>query len=309
VICHKLKNEETSQTADQLTNQKTSQAQVEHPKLMPVKLQNINSICGSCHDNLTKASGNKIAKESLHQHSVFKKNTCVECHNPHSSKFPDLTKLQPKYELCLSCHKDIAKNQLDSHNHKIEKMNKGCLSCHEAHFSTNAKLLLKDNISQVCVKCHKKEMKDFASGTVHEPVQKGECYSCHQVHGSKKEFLVEKEYSSNLYESFDLLKLDLCFKCHKPELATERQTTTATNFRNADLNLHFMHLSGQKKQRTCRACHEVHSSHQEKLILSSFKYKEYELPLNYIKTKQGGKCATVCHQEKSYHREKAIKNE
>jgi predicted CXXCH cytochrome family protein len=197
-------------------------------------------------------------------------------------------------------------------------MEKGCLSCHSPHSAPNAKLLVKVP-PELCLSCHDKEIhekeetipsiKGFFVGHVHAPVSKGECYKCHQIHGSKADFLLQKSYSPSLYDPFTTSNFELCFQCHKKALAETRNTTTDTNFRNGDLNLHALHLANQSKQRTCRACHEIHSSTQARLIRDAFTYKDIQLPIQYTPSDQGGKCATACHHDMIYNRDKAFKNE
>jgi predicted CXXCH cytochrome family protein len=305
-ICHKPKWNET----------KSLKSGEQHPVLVTPTGEGINQVCLTCHDDL----GSSLKKKSMHAHSAIEKKGCIGCHDPHGSKFSHLTKEKSNFELCLSCHKDVGEAQKNSLHHRIQKMENGCLSCHEAHVAKNNKLLVKEDIAATCLKCHQKSMSiegrtigeasGFLMGTsVHAPVKKGECLSCHNVHGSQKDFLLVKEYSVHSYEPFNNLEsTELCFKCHKTELALSRQTSTATNFRNGEQNLHYAHLVGQRRQKTCQACHQVHSGPNPNLIRSSFFYKENELPLKFTKEAQGGKCATACHQQMTYNREKAFPN-
>ena len=297
VICHNVKSEG-----------------VGHPKLVPIDLPNINSVCLKCHDNLMTATG---SHGSIHP--AIEKNTCLGCHEPHSSEFPHLTKENPKFELCLNCHKDMAEKQKSATHHKIDKMENGCLTCHSPHFSANQKLLIKSNPAELCMTCHEKEihvgerviasMSGFSSGHGHAPFVKGECFKCHQIHGSTVPALLQKTYSPNLYDNFSTDNFELCFQCHKKTLATAQTTTTETSFRNGDLNLHVLHLANQKKQRTCRSCHDVHSTVQPKLIRQTFTYKDFQLPIQFTQMDNGGKCATACHHDMVYNRTKAFKNE
>jgi predicted CXXCH cytochrome family protein len=299
VICHKVKAEGGR-----------------HPKLVSIDKAKINQVCLACHDNLllAKKHGSKIFK-----HSAIEQETCLGCHDPHGSKHQHLTKEDSKMALCLTCHKDMASQQKNAVHHKIGAMAKGCLSCHNAHVADNARLLVKSSPAQVCLSCHDKEIHtkerviasaaNFTAGHVHAPVAKGECSKCHTVHGSPNHALLAKTYSPNLYESYSSNNYELCFQCHKERLAETRMTTSETSFRNGDLNLHALHLATQKKQRTCRACHDVHSSQQAKLIRQSFVYQDYQLPIQFTISEKGGTCATACHHEMTYNREKAFKNE
>ncbi|MGZ3721885.1 MAG: cytochrome c3 family protein, partial [Bdellovibrionales bacterium] len=298
VLCHKVTGEGSK-----------------HPKLQTVDKANINSVCLKCHDNILSPSG----KHGGFQHTPIASRTCLACHDPHKSQFPHLTKVNPEMALCLTCHKEFADRQKTATHHKIANMDKGCLSCHNAHTAGNANLLKKNNPAEVCLSCHEKEVqsgdrvipsiKSFFVGHQHPPVAEGQCFKCHQIHGSTKANLLQKNYSPNLYETFSTGNSELCFQCHKEGLATVRKTTQETRFRNGDLNLHALHLLEQKKQRTCQACHDVHSSPQPHLIRPTFTYKDYQLPIQYTVLPDGGKCATACHHDMTYNRERVFKNE
>lgn len=56
---------------------------------------------------------------------------------------------------------------------------------------------------------------------------------------SQKEFYLEGSKFGDM----------MCFSCHKEkERFTERITVKATNFRNGELNLHFIHTQGKKEE-------------------------------------------------------------
>ncbi len=78
-------------------------------------------------------------------------------------------------------------------------------------------------------------------------------------------------------------------------------TTTATNFRNEDQNLHFLH-SNSDKGRNCNLCHDVHGSMNEHLILTNAKFGNWDMPLKFSLLDNGGSCSTGCHSTKSYER-------
>ena len=93
----------------------------------------------------------------------------------------------------------------------------------------------------------------------------------------------------------------LCFQCHESTLVLEERTTTLTNFRDGDRNLHYLHVNSEKG-RSCRACHEVHASNLPFHMRVSVPYGESDwlLPINFAKTETGGTCTPGCHQTAAY---------
>ena len=83
---------------------------------------------------------------------------------------------------------------------------------------------------------------------------------------------------------------------------TEAETTTVTDFRDGSRNLHFVHVNKTRKGRTCRACHETHASRRPNHIRESVPFGNWQLPVNYEKTDDGGSCAPGCHRPETYSR-------
>ena len=79
-----------------------------------------------------------------------------------------------------------------------------CTACHESEFS-NA---MRGKPGEVCFNCHKELQKTFLAGKVkHQPVDEGDCISCHNPHHSpNKNLLVAKGN-------------DLCLTCHDDPLS------------------------------------------------------------------------------------------
>jgi hypothetical protein len=88
----------------------------------------------------------------------------------------------------------------------------------------------------------------------------------------------------------------------------DKRTTSLTNFRNGDRNLHFLHVN-REKGRTCLACHEVHAGSQERKIRVSTPFGEWKIPIKFSMTSTGGTCAASCHVEKKYDRKRPFKLE
>ena len=84
------------------------------------------------------------------------------------------------------------------------------------------------------------------------------------------------------------------------------KTQDLTDFRNGDLNLHFMHVNKDPRGRTCRACHETHASNLPKHIREKVPYGSWVLPIQFTKTDTGGSCLPGCHIAKGYDRKTPV---
>jgi predicted CXXCH cytochrome family protein len=130
---------------------------------------------------------------------------------------------------------------------------------------------------------------------------------CHEAHASPNHRLLKSSYPGAFYSSYSRDKY-ICFNCHEEAAFSEPRTTSATAFRNGNLNLHYRHVN-RKKGRTCRACHHHHSAENPKLIRENVPFgdrvitiKEFEL------TETGGKCGPTCHRVARYDRIEAVQN-
>ena len=92
-----------------------------------------------------------------------------------------------------------------------------------------------------------------------------------------------------------------CWECHDSDLLELAKTTTATNFRDGERNLHYVHLIG-KKGRSCSICHDVHATKREHLIVDKVPFGDWEFPVNYVPDENGGSCFPGCHQQYKYTR-------
>jgi len=265
---------------------------------------NTSRLCRSCH----KPQRKELKKEFVH--SPFKED-CFNCHQPHSSREAHLVD-QTTVNLCLSCHEEIHAS-MESANlvHGALKDDNSCLNCHSAHASDIPKILKSDS-SALCLDCHNRsyatdtrvianiELKLRDSKSVHAAIEENGCLACHQPHTSERFSLLNNDFPENNYgsgpESFAL-----CFDCHDKALLNEEFTTTATNFRNEDQNLHFLH-SNSDKGRNCNLCHDVHGSMNEYLIRTKAQFGNWKMPLKYTLEENGGSCSSGCHSKKSYER-------
>jgi predicted CXXCH cytochrome family protein len=296
------------------TTEKTASNHIIFKKQSPLE---INKTCFVCHDEVQAS-----LRHTKNVHQVIDQKSCTSCHDPHKSKNLHLLKLPEKTELCLKCHE--TKVQGNHAYHNLAKMPDGCLSCHQPHASNNKKLL-KDEVASLCLKCHSKEItKDSSSipsvlswsnlpkDKLHPPVAKGKCQACHNPHGTESRYLLEGEYSIEAFGGKSTVEnpgsISMCIDCHEVPKFNTPNTLEDTNFRNGNLNLHFLHLRGAKRSKSCMACHDPHGSIQGHTIRSYFSYANQLIPLKYKQLENGGSCATMCHTHKEYNRIKAVEN-
>lgn len=291
--------------------------------------------CEACHQphaadypNLLVAEGKKLCfgchKEMADQmktvrvtHKPVVEGECSRCHDPHASNFVKQTKMPPA-ELCTSCHEHdaIKKVATDSKfKHSVVTADQACLNCHTSHGGSIAKLM-KDEPLKLCMSCHSKEIKVDKAHVVpaltdlndpkrikHGPLEQGNCSGCHNVHGSEVSRLLTKEYPAAFYQPFELEKYALCFSCHDKQLVLQEQTKGLTGFRDGQRNLHYVHVNIADRGRSCRACHETHSSKLPLNMRESVPYGQWKLPINFERTAKGGSCSPGCHRAYGYDRD------
>ncbi len=274
------------------------------------KLLNLESpaLCLKCH----KKQSEEIKMANVHP--PFQ-NNCLNCHSHHSSTENKLLDLQPQ-SLCIYCHDDMQK-KIDKATlvHGAVTDKKSCLNCHSPHASDQKKFLIADP-DVLCLNCHDKtivvgtrkigNIKQIIqkSKDVHGAIDKVGCIGCHDPHASSNPFLLTKSFPAGSYAQATKESFGLCFSCHKSELL-EKQTTTVTNFRNGDKNLHFVHVNGEKG-RSCTICHNPHGSMNDNLINDKAPFGSWEMPLKYVPTENGGSCAPGCHTERKYDRVNSV---
>ena len=248
-------------------------------------------LCRSCHREI----GNDLKKE--HVHEPFK-NDCLSCHNGHSSANSHLLSNEPP-NLCLSCHEEMHKSiQTASLVHGAIEQEKTCLNCHSPHSSDNEKILLKTD-KVLCLDCHSKSISSSKGvienigkmmkkgNTIHGAIEKEGCIFCHNSHTSEQQRLLNFTFPATSYAPADKENFALCFQCHEEQLFKDEKTTMATNFRNGDKNLHFVHIN-EKKGRNCNLCHNSHGSANKHLIDEKVKFGNWKMPLNYAIEINGG---------------------
>ncbi len=267
-----------------------------------------NSLCLLCHK---KEFEPQLMMRHIHEPVI---EDCQKCHNPHGSNSPMmLYKDEP--EFCYDCHQNIEQIiRTSSHVHEAIIIGKSCSNCHAAHASSLPRLL-RNPMLEICLSCHNKRIKS-RDGTIleniakimeespfkHGPIQQNNCIACHNPHGSNIFRRLVSYFPEEFYSPFDLQEYNLCFQCHPKDTFLQERTTSLTNFRDGDLNLHFLHVNKEEKGRTCRACHEIHASKQKAHVRSLVPYGNWEFPLEFTANADGGTCAAGCHDEKKYSR-------
>lgn len=266
-------------------------------------------LCFFCH----KATEQMVGAETPHKPA---KEHCGYCHNPHNSTYRMLLHA-PTKALCGSCHEQILEVVENAEiDHAPAKKGDTCKTCHTPHGSHIERLLLRLP-SDMCLGCHGRDGISDNDGVVleniktkvrekpfhHEPIDKKNCSACHLTHGGSHFRLLMKKYPHRFYESYAKENYALCLDCHNMERTlTELTTTTLTDFRDGDKNLHAVHVSKPKKGRTCRACHGEHATDQLHLIRDHVPFGKinWRLDINYVKTKTGGLCERSCHEKAEY---------
>lgn len=266
------------------------------------------NMCLKCHADFAKSM-----KEAPVVHMPVKDGPCTSCHNPHGSEVSKmLNKKMP--ELCVKCHAKIGK-KLGAVKvpHKPVQQEGSCVSCHSAHHSKEKRLLPFDEMA-TCLHCHDKDnmgnpplrniKKELAGKKyLHGPVGTGECKACHDPHGSDDFRMLRGSYPADIYAPYKEGIYGACFGCHDKNILRFSDTTIYTGFRNGNRNLHYVHVSNNRKGRTCRICHEPHAGNSEKMISKEgTKFGDWKIPINFTITSTGGSCAPGCHKAFKYDR-------
>ncbi|MBI5477915.1 MAG: cytochrome c3 family protein, partial [Deltaproteobacteria bacterium] len=196
----------------------------------------VSTLCYRCHARQDTMVGT---------HPPVLRRECLTCHDPHSGQAKPLLKAEPN-ALCADCHKA---DQVLPAGEPHEPVTKGrCIECHAPHSSSSGSLLVASG-KELCLTCHEKgklgrDGNDAAKKvitlkgavSIHGPIQKDECQSCHvQTHTSK------------LPKQLKTPGVRLCLSCHDKVLGTER-------------------LHRVIDEKGCAACHLPHTSENKKLL-------------------------------------------
>lgn len=213
----------------------------------------VKSNCTSCHDPHGSDRGG-ILFSNVHMPVANK--MCNQCHEAPTSTTPFKTK-RAGYELCRGCHSSMMNETLNKNRVHWPLVDKaGCLNCHQPHASAEKKLLNSEMIP-LCGKCHldtmekqtkfaeiEKQEKAAAKGRqetvgiTHNPVQEGNCTTCHSPHASDSVFLLNQPSI-----------IDLCGTCHEWQKHTSHPIgEKIIDSRNKNLTVQ------------CLSCHRSHGT-------------------------------------------------
>ena len=258
-------------------------------------------LCTECHDGLA---------DGQYKHYPTEEGQCLFCHDPHQSDFPkQLT--SSRETLCLECHEGPEASAAPIHGPVADGQ---CADCHDPHSSDHSGLLTA-GVPALCHECHDKALED-AKGRMlqsvevaseseesngHPPFVAGDCLACHAPHASGNYRLLVGSHPESIYASFAVDRY-VCFLCHDETAFTEPRTMTETAFRNGNLNLHHRHVN-RRKGRTCRTCHQQHSSSREALIRDRPPPGDRFINVEaFERTATGGSCTPTCHRLMLYDR-------
>ncbi|MBE0583003.1 MAG: cytochrome c3 family protein, partial [Desulfofustis sp.] len=289
-------------------------------------------LCYLCHDQIEGLMTDK--RNATHAPAV---DNCTACHNPHVSEVGSTLLKEQVKPLCTGCH---AEEGVDlpvdingvAYKHGPLETDSSCLNCHDPHATIFENHLLAEPMD-LCLRCHNQEVIAYDGSALtdintllqenkfhHGPIKEKNCSGCHSPHGSDYYRILVADYPNKFYtDTFNADDYKLFFSCHESTLLKDSKTTTLTNFRDGDRNLHYLHVNREKKGRTCRACHEVHASNHFNHIRDAVPFGKinWPLPLKYqpiytdMKSgepcsnpsdtcvKTGGSCV-ACHARKAY---------
>jgi len=269
-----------------------------------------NELCMTCHEEKIE-----LDRQARHMHPPVE-GDCVLCHDPHGSDLPEHLVDEPR-KLCVTCHTEI-ESLLEGSRIVHRPVNEGqqCETCHYGHSSVLPKLLKKSPLD-ICLSCHDHEitlkdgrkLEDMAellrtNPNHHGPIRQADCSACHNPHASSYYNLLRESYPELFYAPFDPNNYALCFKCHRSEMVSSKNGLGVTQFRNGQLNLHYVHVNRPERGRTCRACHAVHASKNYAHIRETVPYGQWQFKLNLKVTENGGSCSSGCHEVREYDRTK-----
>lgn len=266
--------------------------------------------CRECHLDVVAAMTSEVASHQSLQ------GECLACHGAHTTDFPHLL-TNHSGDQCADCHDEI-RELLDNAliTHDVARDRTACAACHDPHSAPNEGMLHAEQ-SEVCLSCHDEAIRADdgrtipgmteairGSPVVHGPVAAGRCDACHSVHGANHARLLREIDPSVLVGPFDIENYALCFSCHDQALVLEARTTTATSFRDGDVNLHRAHLVQGTRGRGCADCHAVHGGDRPMLIADEVAYErsDWKMPMGFEVTEFGGSCSPGCHEPIAYDR-------
>jgi predicted CXXCH cytochrome family protein len=270
-----------------------------------------NDLCFMCHSEMERH-----VRSSSVGHQVIEERGCIACHDAHQADHRFQLEAEVS-RLCVGCHESVGEVVASATvPHEPAVTGGTCVNCHDPHGSNVAAILIDEEMN-LCLGCHDRTM-DTRDGTIvdmkswievnpehHGPIRNSTCTPCHQPHGSDQFRILRHEFPREFYRPFALETYELCFTCHEKTIVLDERTTTLTDFRNGDKNLHYIHVN-REKGRTCRACHEIHAGTKPKRIKDMVPFGKWAYPVNFEMTEYGGSCLPGCHTLRAYDRRKEI---
>jgi predicted CXXCH cytochrome family protein len=274
---------------------------------------------GSDHCFMCHAETEMAVNNAAHVHAPALE-SCTTCHDPHGADHAHGLR-QSIETTCFGCHQDLETQVAGSKApHAAVFTAEKCANCHDPHAAGRPKLL-RERQDALCLMCHEEAVQATDGRTIqamgplirgrkflHGPVESGNCAACHNVHGAGHARLLREQFTEDFYASFDPGNYALCFSCHDRALVTEPRTANVTDFRDGDLNLHFLHVNRERRGRTCRACHDMHGSDLPRHMAETvpFEGSGWAMPIGFQPNETGGSCAPGCHAPMSYDRFKRL---
>ncbi len=297
------------------------------PAQSPKMTKPTGCVQSGCHTNFA---------ERAFLHKPLQNGTCEACHLPSQRKHAGASASKcPEGEFTASlgkkgcagtdCHSPIPPFHEEEQNSALDP----CLRCHDPH-AGDSKALLSGIEEELCLVCHEEEFvppepekkrrakgqeeqaEEATSTTIfrHGPFAEGKCSPCHPAHEMNTAYLLRGDFPKGLYtHSYAPSTYSACYEaaCHGSELTEQPRTDSATQFRNGDDNLHYLHVAaGSSRGRSCRLCHEPHHALNAALIRKGMPFGKELLTLEFTPSPNGGNCETTCHAPFEYNRDKAI---
>jgi len=207
------------------------------------------ALCYTCHQALLPAA------EQRSVHKPVATGQCGSCHDPHNSKYPSLLKTS-REETCFGCHDRSSFTQKYVH----APLEKGCETCHNPHKSDNPSLLVME-ADALCLSCHQAEQEGFIQAHRGYPVRSG-CLQCHTPHSGNREKLLKK----NIHQPVDRGECNSCHMVNKEVISTKNTTDRLC------LDCHDKPAADRKSshqpylEERCTSCHLVHASDDPLLL-------------------------------------------
>lgn len=183
---------------------------------------------------------------------------------------------------CLECHKELVSKEFVHGPTAAD-----CAACHEptgaehSNAITTGGFTLFATGSQMCYECHTELPEEHQLRYVHEPLEKGECMACHDIHSADNSKLLISQSP------------DLCLSCHEEFVAEKAEAT----------NIHTASFEGD----ACMQCHTPHASKVKRLLAGKSKDLCLECHNKIIKRKDETLIANIGkHIENSSHIHKAL---